>query len=224
MNVYMVKRLILKDWYFQRWAIGGGIAIGALAVALIGSGHESAGYAGFVLLVSVLITVGVQLAMSTVLLERKEQTLAFIMSLPISAREYTTAKLVGNLSMFLVLWITLLVASVAVILSRESLPDGAVPLTIILLTEIFVSTSVLVGVALVSESQAWSIGTLIAGNLFFNFFIFWVSRIPSIAAASKGNVIVWDGPVLALIGGEAAAIVLALGLTFVLQDRKTDFI
>jgi ABC-2 type transport system permease protein len=224
MNLDMVKRLILKDWYFQRWAIAGGVAIGALAVALIGSGNESAGYVGFVLLVSVLITVGVQLAMSTVLLERKEQTLAFVMSLPISAREYTTAKLVGNLSMFLVLWATLVVASVAVILSRESLPDGAVPLTIILLTEIFVSTCVLVGVALVSESQAWSISTLIAGNLFFNFFIFWVVRIPSIAVASKANVIVWDAPVLTLLGAEAAAIVIALGLTFVLQDRKTDFI
>lgn len=224
MNVAMVKRLILKDWYFQRWAIGGGIAIGALAVALVGSGNDAAGYVGFVLLVSVLITVGVQLAMSTVLLERKEQTLAFVMSLPISAREYTTAKLVGNLSMFFVLWATLLGASVAVILSRESLPDGVVPLTIILLTEIFASTCVLVGVTLVSESQAWSISTLIAGNLFFNFFIFWVSRIPSIAAASKANVIVWDATVLSLLGAEAAAIVIALGLTFVLQDRKTDFI
>jgi ABC-2 type transport system permease protein len=224
MNFAMVKRLILKDWYFQRWALVGGVATGALALALIGSGGEAAVYIGFVLLVSVLITVGVQLAMATVLLERKEQTLAFVMSLPISAREYTVAKIVGNLSMFFVLWTTLLVASVTVILTREGLPDGAIPLTIILLTEIFVSTCVLVGVALVSESQAWSIGTLIAGNLFFNFFIFGVARIPSIAVASKANVIVWDAPVLALIGAEAAAIVIALGLTFVLQDRKTDFI
>jgi ABC-type transport system involved in multi-copper enzyme maturation permease subunit len=220
----MVGRLILKDWYLQRWAISGALAVGAIAVALVGTSNPSSYYVGFVLLISVLITVGVQLAMSTVLLERKEQTLAFVMSLPISAREYTTAKLVGNLSMFIVPWATLLVASIAMILGRESLPDGSVPLTIILLGEIFVSTCVLLGVALVSESQAWSIGTLIAGNLFFNFFIFWVVRIPSIAAASKGNVIVWDGPVLTLLGGEVAAIVLALGLTFVLQDRKTDFI
>ena len=63
--------------------------------------------------------------------------------------------------------------------------------TIILLAEIFVSTCVVLGVALVSESQAWTISALIAGNLFCNFFIFSLSRIPAIAAAAKGNVIVW---------------------------------
>src|SRR5262245_37633593 len=97
MNIGMVKRLIAKDWYLQRWPILGGLGAGAIAVALVGAANETAFYIGFVLLVSVLITVGVQLAMSTVLLERKEQTLSFVMSLPISAREYTVAKLAGNL-------------------------------------------------------------------------------------------------------------------------------
>jgi ABC-2 type transport system permease protein len=224
MNVEMVKRLVRKDWYLQRWSILGYVVAGVIAVAFVGVGGDAPRYIGFVLLVSVLITAGVHLAMTTVLQERKEHNLAFVMSLPISAREYTTSKLIGTLSMFLVPWVTLVVASVATILSRESLPDGSVPVTIILLTEIFVSTCVLVGVALVSESNAWSISTLVAGNLFFNFFIFWVSRIPSIDAASKGEVIVWDAPVLTLLGVEAAAIVIVLGLTFVLQDRKTDFI
>jgi hypothetical protein len=224
MNVEMVKRLVLKDFYLQRWSIVGYVVAGVIALAFISAGGEAPGFIGFVLLVSVLITAGVHLAMTTVLQERKEFNLPFIMSLPISAREYTTSKLIGTLSMFLVPWVTLVVASVATILSHEALPDGSVPLTLILLTEIFVSTCVLVGVALVSESNAWSICTLVAGNLFFNFFLFWVSRIPSIAAAAKGEVVVWDAPVLALLGGEAAAIVIVIGLTFALQDRKTDFI
>jgi hypothetical protein len=224
MNVDMVKRLVLKDWYLLRWPIVGYLLGGGVALSFIGSGNESAGFMGFVLLVSVLITLGVHMAMSTVLLERKEQTLAFIMSLPISARDYTTAKLIGTLSLFLVPWTALVTASVATILSRNALPDGSVPLMIIVLTEIFVSTCVLIGVTLVTESQSWSVVTLVAGNLFFNFFIFKVSRIPSIAAASKADAIVWDAPVLTLLGVEAALIVFTLALTFVLQDRKTDFI
>ena len=224
MNVEMVKRLVLKDFYLQRWSILGYVVGGAIALLFVGASGEAPRFIGFVLLVSVLITAGVHLAMTTVLQERKEHNLAFIMSLPISAREYTTSKLIGTLAMFLVPWVTLVIASVVTILSRDGLPDGSVPLTIILLSEIFVSTCVLVGVALVSESNAWSIGTLVAGNLFFNFFIFWVTRIPSIAAAAKGEAIIWDAPVLTLLGGEAALIVLVLGLTFVLQDRKTDFV
>lgn len=224
MNAVMVKHLVLKDWYLQRWSIAGYIAGGIVALALVATGIDAARYIGFILLVSTLITAGVHISMSTVLMERKEQTLAFIMSLPISAREYTIAKLAGTLSLFLVPWLVLVVASVLTILSREALPDGSVPLTIILLTEILVSTCILTGVALVSESQAWSVSTLVAGNLFFNFFIYWVARVPAIAEAAKGEVIVWDAPVLTILGGEAAVIVLALVVTFVLQDRKTDFI
>jgi ABC-2 type transport system permease protein len=224
MNMLMVKRLILKDWYLQRWTIGGCVAAGLLAVALIGSGSEGLFYAGFVLLVTVLITVGINLAMATVLLERKEQTLAFVMSLPISAREYTTAKILGTLLMFLIPWVTLVVASVATILGRDTLPDGLIPVTLIILTEIFVSTCVLLGVALVSESQGWTIGTLIASNLFLNFFLYSVFHIPAIAQAAKGTAVLWSGPVTALLLGEVATIALVLVVTFVLQDRKTDFI
>jgi hypothetical protein len=222
MNVDMVTRLVLKDWYLHRWPIAGYLAGGAVALALVAFGGEAARFIGFILLVSVLITAGIHMSMAT--LERKEQTLAFVMSLPISAREYTTAKLIGALSLFLAPWAALAIASVLTILAHPSLPDGSVPLTIVMLTEIVVSTCVLLGVALVSESQAWTLVTLGAGNLFFNFFVYWVSRVPSIAAAAKGDAIVWDATVLLLLGAEITAIVVVIALTFVLQDRKTDFI
>jgi ABC-2 type transport system permease protein len=224
MNTLMVKRLIYKDWYLQRWPIASCVGGGLLSVALLGSGQESLTYMGFVLILSVLIIIGVHLAMATVLMERKEQTLAFVMSLPVSAREYTAAKMLGNLSMFVIPWLTLVVANIVVILSRESLPDGAIPVTIIILGEIFVSTCVVLGVALVSESQGWTIGALIAGNLFCNFFIFALFRIPDVAAATKGPAIIWTGPVMWLLLGEAAALILVVATTFLLQNRKTDFI
>jgi ABC-2 type transport system permease protein len=223
-NTLMVKRLVLKDWYLQRWALVGTLVGGLASVAMVGSGKVAATYMGFVLIISVLIVIGVHLAMATVLTERKEQTLAFVMSLPISAREYTAAKMIGNLSMFFVAWITLVIANILVILNTEGLPDGLIPVTIIALTEIFVSTCVVLGVALVSESQGWTMSALIAGNLFCNYFLFALFRIPEIAALAKGQAIVWSGPVMWLLLGEAAALVLVVTLTFVLQNRKTDFI
>ena len=224
MNTLLLKRLIVKDWYLQRWAIASGLAGGLLAVALIGSGPAAAGYMGFVLLLAVLIIVGIHLAMTTVLTERKEQTLAFIMSLPISVREYTAAKMIGNLSMFGIAWVALVGASVLVILGHDALPDGAIPPTIVALGEIFVSTAVVLGVALVSESQGWTMAALIGGNLFCNYFLFLLFRIPEIAAAAKGQAIVWSGPIAWLLLGEAAALVMVVTLTFVLQNRKTDFV
>jgi ABC-type transport system involved in multi-copper enzyme maturation permease subunit len=224
MNTLMVKRLVLKDWYLQRWAVAGTLGGGLLAVAMVGSGQAAATYMGFILTISVLIIIGVHLAMATVLTERKDQTLAFVMSLPISAREYTAAKMLGNLSMFLIPWLILVGANIVIILGSESLPDGAIPITIVMLAEIFVSTCVVLGVALVSESQGWTVAALIAGNLFCNFFIFALFRVPEIAAAAKGSAIIWSGPVMWLLLGEAAALALVITATFVLQNRKTDFI
>ena len=224
MNALLVKRLVLKDWYLQRWPVAGTLAGGIASVALVAAGTAAATYMGFVLILSVLIIIGVHLAMATVLSERKEQTLAFVMSLPISAREYTAAKMIGNLSMFLIAWLTLVGASVAVILGRASLPDGSIPVTIVMLGEIFVSTCVVLGVALVSESQGWTIAALIGGNLFVNYFIFALFRVPAIAAAAKSEAIVWSGPVLWLLLGETGALLLVITLTFVLQNRTTDFI
>ncbi|HKI00712.1 MAG TPA: hypothetical protein VKK31_01910 [Thermoanaerobaculia bacterium] len=224
MNTYMVKRLILKDWYFNRWTIVSYIAAGAVALVLLGMGNEGAFFAGTILLVTVLIALGIHLTMATVVEERKEMTLPFVMSLPISAREYTTAKILANLLIFLVPWGTLLIASFALIAGSAALPDGLIPFTAVVLTEIFVSTCLILAVALVSESQGWTIGAIVLGNLGFNGFLYFVSHIPSMGSTMKGPDIIWNQAAVTLLLAELAAVLLLLGLTFWLQSRKTDFI
>ena len=224
MNTVMVKRLILKDWYFQRWAIGGYLAAGALALFLLATGGDGAFYAGSILLLTVLITVGIHLAMVTIVQERTDQTLPFVMSLPISPKEYTTAKILANVLIFLIPWVALVIGSFAVIAGRPEVPDGLIPFTAIILTEIFMSSVLILAVALVTESQGWAICAIVFGNLLLQAVMYYVSHIPSVAAAIKGPRIVWDQPVITLLLAEIAVILLLLGLTFWLQSRKTDFI
>ena len=224
MNTSMVKRLILKDWYFNRWTIVSYIAAGAVALVLLGIRNEGAFFAGTILLVTVLIALGIQLAMTTIINERTEQTLPFVMSLPISAKEYTTAKVLANLLIFLVPWVTLVIGCFALIAGSAALPDGLIPFTAVMLTEIFASTCLILAVALVSESQGWTIGAVVLGNLAFNGILYYVSHIPSIAGTMKGPDIVWTQATVTLLLAEIAAVLLLLGLTFWLQSRKTDFI
>jgi ABC-type transport system involved in multi-copper enzyme maturation permease subunit len=223
-NTAMVRRLILKDWYFHRWAILAYIVTGAIALGLVAKGGEGAFYLGSVLLITVLIAVGIHLPMATVVEERKEQTLAFVMSLPISSQEYTTAKVLGNLLIFLVPWLTLMAGTVFVIAGRQALPNGLIPFAAILLVEILASTCLILGVALVSESQGWTIGAIVFGNLLFQGFLYYVSHIPSVAAAMQSPTAVWNSAEITLLVVEVAAIALILGLTFYLQSRKTDFL
>ncbi|MFY9824632.1 MAG: hypothetical protein WAM82_24860 [Thermoanaerobaculia bacterium] len=224
MNTTIVKHLVLKDWYFLRMPIIGYLAMGAVALLLIMNGGQGAFFAGSVLLITVLISMGIHLAFVTVVNERKEQTLPFIMSLPISYMEFTTAKILANLLMFLIPWTAILI--VAVTLFAIGNAGGIIPFTVLLMTEIFTSYILLLAVALISESQSWSIGAMVFGNLFLQAFLYWLSQIRSIGLdyTAKIHSAVWSPAAINILAVEIALILLLLGLTFFFQSRKTDFI
>ena len=224
MNTLLVKRLILKDWYFLRVPIISYLALGAVSLILIMNGGTGSFFAGSVLLITVLISMGIHLAFVTVVNERKEQTLPFIMSLPISYMEFTTAKILANLLMFLVPWTAILV--VAVSLFAIGNVGGIIPFTVLLMTEIFTSYILLLAVSMISESQSWSIGAMVFGNLFLQAFLFSLSRIRTIGLdyTAKIHDAIWSPTAITILAVEIALILLMLGLTFFFQARKTDFI
>jgi ABC-2 type transport system permease protein len=223
MNHAMVKQLVLKDWYLQRYAILAGLAGGVLSLGIIATGGNVAFFFGLILLITALIAVGAQLAVSTMVTERKEQTLAFVMSLPISYREYTASKILGNLIIFLVPWITMLTVSLALLLYAPK-THGLVPYTTIMATEILLSTCLIIAVALMTESQGWTIGAIMVGNIAVNGIGYWVAHIGGIAKGMWGSSVQWSPAASAFLLGEFVTIVLLLGFTFFLQSRKKDFL
>jgi ABC-type transport system involved in multi-copper enzyme maturation permease subunit len=220
----MIKRLIYKDWYFNRWAILAYVAVGLLSVLALGAGHEMAFYAGSTLLITVLVTIGAHLAMVTVIYERRDQTLAFVMTLPISPMEYTTAKVLANFAIFGLSWITLLIGTIAVIAGTATVPDGLIPFSVVLLVQLFTGYCLMLAVALVTESQGWTIGALVLGNLLFQCVLYGLANLTDVGKDLTGNSIVWRQPVVAALGIEIAAILMILALTFYLQARKTDYL
>ena len=50
MNTTIVKRLMYKEWYFQRWMLAGYFAAGLVSVALLAGGSNASFYAGTILL------------------------------------------------------------------------------------------------------------------------------------------------------------------------------
>lgn len=224
MNTSRVKRLIQKDWYFIRAAVAAYIATGLLAIFAIGYGSEGAFYGGSILLITVVISMGIHLVMLSVVQERSEQALAFVMSLPVSPKEYTAAKVLANLLIFAFAWVILLVGTVAVIAGRGAIPDGLIPFAVVLLGYLLTSYCLTLGVAIVTESLGWTIGAMVLGNLLLQGVMYGVSHAPGMAQDFAANVIVWRQPITGLLGAELGVILLMLSLTFYLQSRKTDFL
>ena len=105
MNYSMVMRLIGKDWYFQRTAILLSLAGGALSLGIVAFGGQAGFTIGLVLLVTIMAMIGAMMVMGNVIGERENQTLPFVMSLPISYLEYTASKILSNLIIFVPFWL-----------------------------------------------------------------------------------------------------------------------
>jgi len=223
MNYAMVKRLILKDWYLQRWTILASVAGIVATLSIIATPGKVAFLIGLILLLMVIISIGAQMAVATIVTERKEQTLAFVMSLPISYREYTACKIWGNLLIFLVPWLTMVVGSCALLLLSPN-SRGLLPYAVIMSTEILASTCLILAVALITESQGWTVAAIMAGNLAVNGIGYVVAHVAGIAKGMWGSTIQWSGAASALLLGEFTTIVLLLGVTSFVQSKKKDFL
>ena len=224
MNLNMVKRLILKDWYLQRLPILLSLLGGAAALAILLFGGKAGFMLGLILLITVLVTTSAMLTINLTVLERKEQTLPFVMSLPISYREYTAAKLLGILGIFLIPWTLFIAASFAILALSPTKSQGLIPYVGIMGTEILVSTCLITAVGLITESQGWAITAMMVGNEALNGVGYLVAHLDGVSRYMFGPVVRWTPMSAGLLIAEYAMIALMLGGTFLVQSRKKDFL
>jgi ABC-2 type transport system permease protein len=224
MNYAMIKPLIQKDWYLQRYVVLGYSLAGFLALFLVNLRGETWITIGNLLLITVLIALGFHLAVGNIITERTQQTLPFVMSLPISIREYTTAKILANLGIYLIPWSVLAITSYAIILTRDTLPDGLIPMVTLILVGILVNYCLMLTAALTSESQGWTIAVVILGNLLLQTFMSFISNLPGTKNAIASSSVVWDTTTVLILLAEFGIIAVLLCIIFLVQFKKTDFI
>jgi ABC-2 type transport system permease protein len=223
MNYAIVRHLILKDWYLNRWMIIGALPAGLFALAIVLTGKPVAFMLCIILLCMIIVGVGAQLAMVTTINERKEQTLAFVMSLPVSWREYTAAKILANLTIFLIPWLLLTAGAICVLLLPGA-THGLVPFTAIMAVEMLVTTSLIVVAGIITESQAWTTVGIFASSLGINVLGYVFAHLRGISSYMWGNRVHWSPTAWIVLLAELLMVPLLLGLTFFIQSRKTDFL
>lgn len=223
MNRALVLRLIMKDWYLSRGALLMIAVAGSLSIGVLYLRGETTAFLGFSAALIATIFLSILLPMHTVVNERKRQNLPFVMSLPISPMEYTTAKVLGNLSAFLVVWLAIVIGVVGTI-ARAGIYGGLIPVALVTALAPFVAFCLLLAVAIVLESETWAMVTMGTCNVSYSFAWFYLLRVPGLKEDLRSPVAVWSQPILSILAVELAMIVLALCLTFYFQSRKSDFI
>jgi ABC-2 type transport system permease protein len=221
MSGSIVRSLIRKDLYLMRGAILGAIAAGSLAVALMPISRILT-YVGAVTLVCVLIVLNIYLVMYGVAQERRDKTLLFILSLPVSAMEYTVAKVMATGIAFGVPWLFLTVATVVTIVVSP-LPDGILPYWVTLLVYLLAYYCTLLGLALVKDSAGWQAAAITIGNVSVNFLIPFLLSRPSVAAHAEGPVAVWSADLVTILVVEMLVGLAVLGFGIYVHARRSDF-
>ena len=222
MSQSIVLRMVLKDWYLCRVTLILTAMAGALCVGLLYLGNSGSSFVGLTGALIAAVMLSVLTPIQTIVNERKHQNLAFIMSLPISPMQYTAAKILGNFSAFLAVWLAIAGGVVGTIAGAGY--GGFIPVAVITSLAPLVAFCLLLSVAIISESEIVTLVTMGACNVSYSFGWPVLMRVPGLSQNLKSPVAVWSEPVVWVIAGELALSALCLGLTFYFQSRKTNFV
>jgi hypothetical protein len=220
----VIGHLILKDWQLNRTLISLSTAVGLVALVIAQYGGQRVRLVGSVWFFISLCILASMLPGSAIVSERRKQTLAFIMSLPVSSVQYSVTKALSTLAMFLVPWLTLLVSAVVVIEMRHVLPRGIIPMLLILAMLPLLGFCIIFAAALVGESDGWVMAAGLLCNSSYWLVLYLLGRTPSLAANWRSPTAVWNPAAFVILSSELALAGLILALTFFLQSRKRDFI
>jgi ABC-type transport system involved in multi-copper enzyme maturation permease subunit len=221
MSRSIVTRLILKDLFLVRWMIAGAVIAGGAALAVMPRGG-AASYVGAVLLICVFIVLNIFLVMSVVQ-ERKDKVLLFVLSLPVSTTQQLAAKVTANAVAFVVPWLVLSAGTMLVI-DATAMPNGSLPYWLAVLVYLLAYYLALLGVSLVTDSTGWHAAAITLGNISVNFVIFFLLGLPSVVANREAPAAVWTADILTIVAVELAAGVAALGLGMYIASHRSDFV
>ncbi len=219
----MVRRLVIKDWQVFQKQLAGYVAGMLFALGLIGLGKSWSFGAGALLLLVLLVVVGSYSTQSSLMGERKQQTVPFIMSLPVTPMDFYWGKLLGNLAIYLVPFSVVTGGMVALILATP-LPDGLLVWSLLIAGFMLACFCVSLCIAIACASEGWSVFAMIAVMTTMGPFILLVTRLEGAAGHLQGDRIVWSAQALAILAAELAVVLVVIGITSWAHARKTSFL
>ena len=222
MNI-VTRRLIAKELYVNRWFIVIGAAAGVASTLIATLGRTGFNIGGLTWLTTI-IALGVMLALYGIMNERKEHTLQFVMSLPLSIADYVRAKVLGLSLCFFIVWFISCAAAMVLVLARQSIPDGFVPYLVLLCVFMLANFAVVLFGTLQARSEAHTTAIIVITNMGVSIFMFTVGPMPGIAQHMWTATPVWNETFWTVLACELAVLAIAFTLPFFLAARRRDFL
>jgi len=219
----ITRKLIAKELYVHRWTMLSSAAAAALAAFVCAFGR-TAFNVGAIAWITAVIASGVMLAIYGVMHERKEHSLQFVLSLPISTRQYVFAKTFGLLLSFVLPWLVASASAVILVLASPAVNDGLLPYIVVFCGFLLANFSVVLCGALHARSEGMMTAVIILTNMAVSLFMFIVGALPGLRDHMAGPVPVWNGTVFNVLLIEAIVLAIAVTLPLLTSARRRDFV
>jgi ABC-2 type transport system permease protein len=222
LNVPVIRLLVAKDWQLFQKQLAIYVLAGIVALCFLGLAKPWSFYIGSLMLIIVMVSVACFSIATSLVTERKEKTLAFVMSLPVSPLDFTVAKLAGNLLTFAVPFLVIAGGTLAVVWFTP-LPDGLFVYSLLIYGYVLLAFSVSLAVAMSVESEGWSTFAMIGSMALINPFIMTLSQLPAISDRVPEDAIVWSPEAVAILAALVLLSVAVVGTTAWYHARKPAF-
>lgn len=222
LNIPVIRLLVAKDWQLFQKQLAFLVLVGIVALCFLGLAKPWAFYVGALTLLIVLVSAACFSISTSLMNERKEQTLAFVMSLPVSPRDFTVSKLVGNLLTFGVPFLLLLVGTLAVVLLTP-LPDGLVVYALLIFAYILFAYAVSLAAVMSVTSEGWATFAMIGSMVMINPYMMAMAQVPDINDRVSVDAIVWTTPAVAILATLVVLAVTVIGVATWYHARKPAF-
>ena len=219
----MIKRLIVKEFHMYQKQFAAYVIGLLIGLTLIGMAKTWAFYAGGMILLVLLICVGGFAIQSSLLNERREHTLTFMMSLPLTPMTFFWSKVLANLVLYLVPF-TIVLAGTAFLVLFTPLPDGILIWSFLIYGFLAANYFISLSAALVLESEGWNIFVQIAVSTFVGPFMVFIGTIDTIGKKIQGNEVVLSQEALGIFALELTVMLLALAFARSVYRHKDSFL
>jgi ABC-2 type transport system permease protein len=219
----LTRKLIAKELHVNRYYIWGA-AIASVLCAVASHFGKLAFNIGMLGWITTVIATGVMMAIYGVMNERKENSLQFVMSLPLSVGDYVFAKLAGLLLSFGVVWLVATVAALALVKLSPTVPDGLLPYAVLLCTYLLVNYTVLLAGSLQARTEALSVAMIVVTNMGVSVYMFTVVTLPGLNRHMAGDMPVWNSTFFTVLACELLILIVALVWPLATAARRRDFI
>ncbi|MTV38026.1 hypothetical protein [Duganella radicis] len=204
MKTSIIPQLVRKDFMLNRRII---LAFGLISLLAIGLvpllrghlPHWALVNIGFLLLVGPAATCGIVVLMKTNVFEREKATQSFIMSLPVTARQYAQAKLLVNVPLFSVFWLLVSAMAFYLCFGLGLFPPGAAPFLTMVFLGVFVAYTCILGSSLLFQSLPATVLSILLFELGTSAYLWTVAYLEPVARHIYGPAAVWNGTVLTVI-------------------------